>query len=206
MRFSTLRLISGAFIILGLILSQSLSLRFCITIFIIILAIKNGKKFRLLPNIILLISISFANTLTPNGLVLFSIGSYPITLKALTLGANKALLLISFIYVSHYIMSSKLQIPGKIGALISLQFYYFDQLTSKWHLIEKKRPLIEAIDQLLIGIEEENDINFIKKTDKEYAIKKDIIIELFHISIIILLFLIFSDKTKDIFSFMALLP
>jgi hypothetical protein len=206
MKYSTLRLISGALIIIGIILSQSLVLRFLMTIFIIFLAISSGRKFRLLPNIILLLSVSFANTLSPNGLVLFSIGSYPITLNALTIGANKALLLISFIYASHYMMSSRPQIPGKLGALISLQFYYFDRLTTKWHQIEKKTPLIGAIDQLLTGIEEDTENTQIKKAETRTVVKKDVLIHLFHISIIILLLLIFSDKAKSIFPFIAQLP
>ncbi|NCD06067.1 MAG: hypothetical protein EOL97_08100 [Spirochaetia bacterium] len=206
MKYSTLRLISGALIIIGIILSQSLVLRFLMTIFIIFLAISSGRKFRLLPNIILLLSVSFANTLTPNGLVLFSIGSYPITLNSLIIGANKALLLISFIYASHYMMSSRPQIPGKLGALISLQFYYFDRLTTKWHQIEKKTPLIGAIDQLLTGIEKETENTQIKQAETRTVVKKDVFIHLFHISIIILLLLIFSEKAKSIFPFIALLP
>ncbi|MBK5201165.1 MAG: hypothetical protein JJE21_06495 [Spirochaetaceae bacterium] len=206
MKYSTLRLISGAFIIVGILLSQSLLLRFCITVFIIILASNSGRKFRLLPNLILLVTISFAHTFSPYGLVIFSIGSYPITLGALSIGANKAFLLISFIYASHYMMSSRPQIPGKLGAIISLQFYYFDRLTTNWHQIEKKRPLIGAIDQLLLGIEKDIDGQPIKPTETRYVVKKDIFIHIFHISIIILLLLIFSDKAKSIFPFIALLP
>jgi len=206
MKYSTLRLISGVFIIAGIILSKSLTLRFCITIFIIILAIKSGRKFRLIPNIILLITVTFANTLSPNGLVLFTIGTYPITLNALIIGANKALLLISFIYASHYMMSSRPQIPGKLGALISLQFYYFDCLTSKWHQIEKKTPIISAIDQLLIGIEDETKNNPIEQKEIRLIETKDIFIHLIHIMVIIFLLLIFSDFGKSIFPFIAQLP
>lgn len=206
MKYSTLRLISGAFIITGVIFSQSLVLRFIITLFIITLALRSGRKFRLLPNIILLVSISLAHTLSPNGLVLFSIGSYPITLGSLSMGANKALLLISFIYASHYMMSTRPQIPGKLGAVLSLQFYYFDRLTTKWHQIEKKTPLISAIDQLLLEIAQDIDNPTIKPKETRYAIKKDVIIHIIHISIILFLLLIFSDKAKDILPFMALLP
>lgn len=206
MKYSTLRLISGAFIIIGIILSESLVLRFLMTIFIIILAISSGRKFRLLPNMILLISVSFANTLTPNGLVLFSIGSYPITLNALTIGANKALLLISFIYASHYMMSSRPQIPGKLGSLISLQFYYFDCLITKWHQIEKTPPLIKSIDKLLIAVEDDMEENPIKKEEIRYVVKKDIFTHLFHIFIIFLLLFLFSDIGKNLFPFIALLP
>jgi hypothetical protein len=155
---------------------------------------------------ILLVTISFAHTLSPHGLVIFSIGSYSITLGALSIGANKALLLISFIYASHYMMSTRPQIPGKLGAIISLQFYYFDRLTTNWHQIEKKRPLIGAIDELLLGIEKDMDGKTIKVTETRYVVKKDILIHILHISIIILLLLIFSDKAKSIFPFIALLP
>ncbi len=206
MKYSTLRLLSGAIIIASILISQSLFLRLCITIFIIILASKSGRKFRLLPNVILLVTISLAHTLTPHGRVFFSIGSYPITIGALSIGANKALLLISFIYASHYMMSTRAQIPGKLGALISLQFYYFDQLASKWNKIEKKRPLIYAIDQLLLGIEEEVDKDSLKKEKKRYVVKKDVWIHTFHILVIILLFIIFSDWFKSLFPFISLLP
>ncbi len=90
MKYSTLRLLSGAFLITGLIISESLTLRVCITIFLIILASWSGRKFRLLPNIILLVSISLAHTLSPNGLVLFSIGDFPITLGAFLSGHKRA--------------------------------------------------------------------------------------------------------------------
>ena len=206
MKYSTLRLISGFFIILGILLSQSLILRLCITLYIIILALTSGRKFKLLPNVILLLSISFAHTLSPQGLVLFSIGSYPITLGSLTMGAKKALLLISFIYASHYMMSSRPQIPGKLGKLISLQFYYFDCLTTRWNQIEKKRPLISAIDQLLISIETDEKGKNIKQTEIRYVDKKDIFVHILHISIMALLLFIFSNTGKEIFPFIALLP
>jgi hypothetical protein len=207
MKYSTLRLISGAFIITGVIFSQSLVLRFIITLFIITLALRSGRKFRLLPNIILLVSISLAHTLSPNGLVLFSIGSYPITLGSLSMGANKALLLISFIYASHYMMSTRPQIPGKLGAVLSLQFYYFDRLTTKWRQIEKKTPLIGAIDELLLGIEkEELDRGNIKQKEIRYVEKKDIFVHILHISILLILLFIFSDMGKSLFPFIAQLP
>lgn len=206
MRISTLNIISGAFIIIGILLSQYLVLQFLIAIYVIILASNKGRKFRLLPNIILLISISIAHIFTPSGLVLFSIASYPITLGSITIGAKKALLLISFIYASHYMMSTRQQIPGKLGHIISLQFYYFDQLTTRWNKLEKKRPLIQAIDQLLQGIEKEIDENPLKSVEAKFATKKDLFIHLLHISIIILLLLLFSDKVKNILPFMALLP
>lgn len=205
MKYSTLRLISGFFIILGIIFSESLISRLLITIFIIILALQSGRKFRLLPNIILLISISFAHTLSPQGLVLFSIGSYPITSGSLIMGAKKALLLISFIYASHYMMSSRPQIPGKLGALISLQFYYFDRLTTSWHQIEKKTPIIGAIDQLLLGIDLDKE-GKTKQTEIRYANKKDIFLHIIHISIIAIILFIFSETSENIFPFIAQLP
>ncbi|MGH4036926.1 MAG: hypothetical protein ACRQFF_03660 [Sphaerochaeta sp.] len=206
MKYSTLRLISGAFIIVGLILSQSLVLRFCITVFIILLASKSGRKFRLLPNIILLVTISLAHTLSPNGLVLFSIGSYSITLGSLEIGANKALLLISFIYASHYMMSARPQIPGKLGAIISLQFYYFDRLTTKWHQIENKKPLIGAIDQLLMNIDENEDGQKEMTKQSRYVEKKDVLVHVIHISVIFSLVLLFTDQVKSMIPFIALLP
>ncbi len=103
-------------------------------------------------------------------------------------------------------MSSRPQIPGKLGNLLSLQFYYFDRLTTRWRLIEKKRPFIGALDQLLLGIDQKSDNEGFRQKEERGVQKKDIIIHIMHILIMFLLLFMFSDVVKGIYPFMALLP
>ncbi len=206
MKYSTLRLISGAYLIGGLLLSNSVVLRCIITIFFIILASSSGRKFKFLPNFILLISISLAHTLSPHGLVLFTIGNFPVTLGAIIIGAHKGLLLISFIYASHYMMSCRPHIPGKLGSLISLQFYYFDRLTTMYSEIEKKRPFIEAIDQLLLHIDTQSQEISVEQHEQRIASKKDFITHSIHMLIMTFLLLLFSDVAKGVFPIIGALP
>ncbi|NLA93592.1 MAG: hypothetical protein GX842_09255, partial [Spirochaetales bacterium] len=90
--------------------------------------------------------------LQPNGLLLFSIGKFPITAGALMLGAHKAFTLISLLYLSHYMVTARPKFPGLLGQLISLQFYFFEQIREVWGSIKVKRPLTEAIDQMLLQV------------------------------------------------------
>jgi hypothetical protein len=118
--------------------------------YVIMLSLTHGRRFRLLPNIILLASVSSAHLLQPHGLHLFSIGNFPITVGALLLGARKAFTLIALLYLSHYMVTGRPQFPGRLGKLVSLQFYYFERITTSWRAISPKRPFIPAIDRLLI--------------------------------------------------------
>ncbi len=164
MKASTLRLLTGVALIPAILFVTHLPGALVITIALIALAIREGRKFRALPNIILLLSVSLAHSLQPHGLLLFTIFSHPVTLGSLAIGAQKALMLISFIYLSHFMMAKKPTIPGKLGSLLSLQFYYFDRLVSDWKNIPHKRPFIGVIDALLIPLsEEEIDIASTKK-------------------------------------------
>lgn len=152
MKDSNLRLTAGL-LALPSILLQDNSLGVLLqALYVIVLAITHGRRFRLLPNIILIISVSSAHLLQPHGLLLFSIGTFPITVGALVLGMRKALTLIALLYLSHYMVTGKPEFPGKLGRLISLQFYYFENITTSWKNITPKRPFIAAIDKLMLGL------------------------------------------------------
>jgi len=154
---SLLRVLTGAAVIPAIILMNHLAGTFALTVILILLAVKEGRRFRPLPNIILLTTVSAAHTLQPYGRYMFSILGHPVTLGSLAIGAHKALLLISFIYLSHYIMASKPVIPGRLGSLLSLQFYYLDRLTSEWKSIPHKRPYLAVIDALLVRVSDQKE-------------------------------------------------
>jgi heptaprenyl diphosphate synthase len=206
MKRSTLQIASGALLIIPILFSDSLTGSFLQALFLIMLALLSGRKFRLLPNLILLISVSLAHTLQPNGLQLFAIGSFPITLGSLIIGAKKALLLISFMYVSHYMMKYRPKFPGTIGKLLSLQFYYYDKLTSEWHSIETKKPLITAIDTLLLRVSEESIEVDLEEKEGVKATKQEMITHLLQVGGMYLIFILFSEGIKQFIPVMELLP
>lgn len=156
MNKNNIRLLFGIAILPALFFQNNFTALFLQTLYAIFLALSSGRKFKLLPNVVLLVGLSLAHLLQPNGLLLFTLGSFPITLGSLILGSHKALLLISLIYLSQYMVSSKPTFPGKLGALISLQLFYFGQISLTWSSISPKKPFIGAIDNLLFQLEQPN--------------------------------------------------
>ncbi len=150
MKSSNVRLYMGLLALPSILLQDSIVGIAIQAGYVIMLALTHGRRFRLLPNIILLASVSSAHLLQPHGLHLFSIGDFPITVGALLLGARKAFTLIALLYLSHYMVTGRPQFPGRLGKLVSLQFYYFDRITTSWRSISPKRPFIPAIDRLLM--------------------------------------------------------
>lgn len=154
MKETHLRLIVGLLILPALLLQRSLIAISIQTLYTIILVVREGKKFRLLPNIVVLLSVSAAHLLQPNGLHLGSVWGFPITLGSLELGGRKALTLIALLYLSQYMIKGRPHFPGRLGSLIASQFYYFSKITTAWKSLEVKRPFIDAIDHLFIKLEE----------------------------------------------------
>lgn len=150
MKSSNVRLYMGLLALPSILLQDSIVGIAIQAGYVIMLALTHGRRFRLLPNIILLASVSSAHLLQPHGLHLFSIGNFPITVGALLLGARKAFTLIALLYLSHYMVTGRPQFPGRLGKLVSLQFYYFERITTSWRSISPKRPFIPAIDRLLM--------------------------------------------------------
>ena len=109
-----------------------------------------GKRVRLLPPAVMLLSVVVANIFFPNGRVLFSVWRIDVTLGALRLGLMKGSLLIGLIYVSRVSVGLELKIPGRLGALFLKTFAYFEELTEKWP--ETRGDLLGRIDDLLMRI------------------------------------------------------
>lgn len=105
---------------------------------VILFAVRAGRRFRLLPNLIILISVVIANSIQVNGRVLFSIGSFDLTLGALELGLMKAVKLIAMVYLSQFMVAGKPLLPGRFGALVSMQFVYFEHIMELWGRKERR--------------------------------------------------------------------
>jgi hypothetical protein len=167
-----IKLISGLLIIPSIFLNRNLALLFIQVLFCIYLAIRSGRNFRLFFNLLLILTIPLIHLAQPNGLIITTVFSFPITSGALAIGLRKALILISLLYLSFYMVSDRPQFPGKLGSLVSLQLFYFGQITLTWSSIEEKRPLIEAIDNLLLALEDKTKV-YEQTNTKEKGLLKD---------------------------------
>ena len=112
-----------------------------------VLAGMMGRRVRLIPPAVMLLSVVIANLFSPNGRVLFSVWRVDVTFGALRLGLLKGSLLVGLIYVSRVSVGPGLKIPGYFGALLLKAFAYFEALTEKWP--GTKGGLLKRIDGLL---------------------------------------------------------
>ena len=115
----------------GILFQRSLAYLWAdIALFIALNLLKKGG-IRILPPLILCISVVFFNLFTPEGLVLFSLGKFKVTLGAVQNGLHKSGVLLAMVFVSQYAVSRDLNLPGKAGGFLSRVFYYFDALSEK---------------------------------------------------------------------------
>ncbi len=183
-----IKLISGLLMLPAVFLHHNVIILFIQAIYCVFLAVKSGRKFKLIPNLLLLFSIPLIHLTQPNGLIIITVFSFPITLGALIVGLRKALILITLLYLSFYMVSDRPQFPGKFGSLVSLQLFYVGQITLTWSTIKQKRPLIKAMDQLLLNLEEKKGTNQAAK--KEKATLKDYFVVAIQLTLFYGLFLL----------------
>ena len=149
--FSTeILLFCGMLTMIAVSLQSVLIIRCGQMVFFMALARLAGKRVRLLPPAVMLLSVVVANLFVPNGRVLFSVWRIDVTLGALRLGLMKGSLLIGLIYVSRVSVGLELKIPGRLGALFLRTFAYFEELTERW--ADTRGDLLGRIDDLLMSI------------------------------------------------------
>ncbi|NQT60913.1 MAG: hypothetical protein HQ557_18250 [Bacteroidetes bacterium] len=152
MQKSNLRIIAGLLIIPTFLLQKNLILMAVQVAFVMVLAVLKGRKIKPVPVLVVLISVVLMNLLQVNGKVLFTVGSFSVTLGALKIGLDKALTLIGMLYVSQYMVSGKPKLPGKFGQLLSKQFLFFEYIVTSWKRPERGK-FIESLDTVLETME-----------------------------------------------------
>jgi hypothetical protein len=151
------RLVTGLIILPAFLLQPSTAATAALAVLALVAAAIVGRRIRILPNLLVLVSVTLANLLQANGLVLFEVWGFAVTAGALSIGLKKALTLIGLIYLSQYMVSRRPRLPGLFGYVVSLQLYYFEQITQKWRS-QEKGGLIQRLDQLLYRLEHEEAV------------------------------------------------
>ena len=114
--------------------------------------IKNGKV-RLLPSIVIILSVSFFSILVPYGKVILEIGKLKITEGALLSGLNRSLKLCGCVFLSKMITGRGIKLPSKAGIFIGLVFEYFEKLSEKNSRCKLSlKKLIPALDKKLESV------------------------------------------------------
>ncbi len=87
-----------------------------------------GRRIRLGLVFSFLAGITAVHLFTPHGRVLWEAGSWAVTSGALQEGLRKGGLLIGMMYLSQFSVDSRLNLPGRAGAVLGRSFFYFEQL------------------------------------------------------------------------------
>ena len=89
-----IRLVAGLVMLPAVLLQTSVLFQFVQVCYAVSLAVYFKRRFRLLPNVLLLITVTLVNVFQPFGLHLFVIGSLPVSALSLLVGNRNALTII----------------------------------------------------------------------------------------------------------------
>lgn len=184
---ANVRLLAGLAMLPALLFQESLGAQFLQVAYAVMLALMYGRRFKLGPNLIVLLSVTAAHVFQPNGLHLLNVFSFPVTAGALLIGVRKALTLIGMLYLSQFMVTGKPRLPGRLGALLSLQFTYFDRITKRWEGFDKRHPLA-SLDTLLLSFDHTEEGLDAGGAPVVAASQKEIAATLLHIACMWLLF------------------
>ena len=138
----------GLSVIPTILLQNSLFIKTGQILFFIILCFLSKKRIRIIRSLVFLFVTAGLNLLSPFGRVLFRFYGLLITQGALQNGLNKGLTLIGLMYVSRFSIRSDLRLPGGIGRLMSMVFFYIDRLSGQDANITARR-FVKSIDHVL---------------------------------------------------------
>lgn len=126
-----------------------------VILFFIFASIKR-KKIKILPSLIITITVTFFALLSPYGKVILTIGSFKITLESLLLGLRRSGILVGMVFLSQILISPKLSLPGKAGKFLKQVFYWLEKLTEV-RIKFKPNQIIENLDTRLCEIWEQEE-------------------------------------------------
>ncbi|MDR1317759.1 MAG: Gx transporter family protein, partial [Spirochaetales bacterium] len=98
----------------------------------------SGRKIRILPNAVLLLTVTALHCLRPFGKVIFMLGSWPLTEGALETGLLRSLTLIGLVYLSRLTVRPQLRFPGRAGGIFSAMLRDFERITGCGLRIRRK--------------------------------------------------------------------
>lgn len=147
-----LRLGSGLVLILLLLFTNFLPIKTVIFGVSLILCIVDKNRINFVNVIVLFIAIVFFNLFPPSGKIIFSFFDLNITNDALVRGIEKAVIFESLIYLSKWMLKTKINLKGTIGEPVSAAFCVFNRLFLVKNEFDRKN-IIRSLDSILLSID-----------------------------------------------------
>ncbi|MCQ2597832.1 MAG: Gx transporter family protein [Treponema sp.] len=123
-------------------------------IFVGIVFVKK-KRVRILPSIIIILSVTVLSLLTPYGKILFAFGKWNITWGALESGLLRSGKLCAMVFMSQSAVDKNMKLPGRFGAFMERVFGTVSQLTEEKIVFDKGKKLksiVPALDKKLMEV------------------------------------------------------
>ena len=147
--FAFFRFIVGIIILpIFLFLKNIYALWTIVLIFLLLNCILRKGKIKIVPSILVCITVTFFALLSPSGKVLLTIGHFKVTDSALYIGLRRSAVLCGSVFISQFAISRDLPLRGKIATYLKLVLSFFKELTAS-QISLKKSPL-KNIDLHLI--------------------------------------------------------
>ena len=146
--------IAGLLAMPALLFNPSPLLRVVWFLFFWFLCLLAGKKNNPLITIMVILGIVAFNLIMPYGRILYSIGTFHITLGALMTGIHRAATLEGLVMLSRLSIRPDLKIPGGFGALVGESFRFFAIIMDSKKRVTRKN-FMGDIDQLMIDLSDE---------------------------------------------------
>lgn len=147
-------LASGLLMLPALVFQNHLPSLIIQALFLMLLQLLLGRRIKILPNLVMLLSITTLNLFQPFGRILVTLFSLPVTQGALELGFRRSFTLIGLIYLSRFMVISRPRFPGRLGRLLSLQFTYYEGFLTR-RVSLRPSVIVESLDELLCELERE---------------------------------------------------
>ena len=141
-------MVAGLLLVPSFLLQEVTVVRAAEALVFLVLAGLVGRRIRILPPVLITLSVVVAHLLVPNGRLLFEAGPVRITRGALLLGVDKAALLVGLVYLSRISIRPGLSLPGRAGRILGRVFFYFEELSSAWP--ETEGGLVARLDETLV--------------------------------------------------------
>ena len=145
---------TGIALMLSILLIRNLCILWILVLVSFIGAwVARAGKIKVLPSLLLTITLTFFELLTPNGKILFYVGKLPVTLGALEQGLQRSGVLVGMVFSSQMIVNKNISLKGFIGRSIQNIFLVFNLLRER--SVPKKTKLSQVfsyVDESLVEI------------------------------------------------------
>ncbi len=122
-----------------------------VLVFFMLSLIRRKGKVKILPSLVIVLSVTFFSLLSPSGKVLATLGTWRITAGALADGLRRSGVLVGMTFASQNMVGRNTVLPGRAGRLVTQVFMLFDELTSQ-RISLRLGQSIAAIDRRLTEI------------------------------------------------------